>query len=106
MYSVRRKVVGCALAACVGLVPALIPVETLANDIERTEEPTAGEMMFDGVVVRPLMLGGTIIGAAIFVATLPFSIPAGGVSGAGRKLIAEPAGYTFTRPFGDFQERE
>ena len=65
------------------------------------EEPTGGTMLADAFMVRPFMLAGTIVGAATFIVTLPFSLLGGNVGEAGRTLVVEPAAYTFVRPLGD-----
>jgi hypothetical protein len=66
------------------------------------ESPTAGTMLADTVMVRPLMLVGTVVGVVAFVVTLPFSALGGNVGEAGRILVVEPAKYTFIRPLGEF----
>jgi hypothetical protein len=65
-------------------------------------EPTAGGMIIDGLVVRPLGLVATILGSVAFVVTLPFSALGGNVDEAREKLVAEPAAYTFRRCLGCF----
>ena len=40
------------------------------------------------------------VGTAVFVVTLPFSIPTKSVDKAAQKLIVDPARYTFVRPLG------
>jgi hypothetical protein len=62
--------------------------------------PTAEEMAFDGLFVRPVSLAGTLAGTVIYVATLPFSALSGNAQQAAERLIVEPAQYTFTRGFG------
>ena len=64
--------------------------------------PTAGTMLADTVMVRPLMLVGTAVGVVAFVITLPFSALGGNVGEAGNTLVVEPAKYTFIRPLGQF----
>ena len=66
------------------------------------EAPTAGTMLADTVMVRPLMLIGTAVGVVAFVITLPFSALGGNVGEAGQTLVVEPAKYTFIRPLGEF----
>ena len=65
------------------------------------EEPTAGEMLADTVLVRPPMILATLAGVVVFVVTLPFSALGGNVDEAGKTLVIEPAEYTFLRPLGD-----
>ena len=63
--------------------------------------PSAGAMAVDILVLRPLSLVGTVLGTAVFVAGLPFEAIAGDVSDPARRLVAEPAAFTFTRPLGE-----
>ena len=63
-------------------------------------KPSADAMILDGLVYRPLSLAGTIIGAGIFVVTLPFSLAGGNVEQAGETLVMDPARFTFTRCLG------
>jgi hypothetical protein len=66
-----------------------------------SEQPTMGEMLVDGVVVRPLGLGATVVGIATWIVTLPFSALGGNVGEATQTLIVDPAAFTFTRPLGE-----
>jgi hypothetical protein len=69
---------------------------------QEAEAPTAGTMLADTVMVRPLTLVGTAVGAVAFVVTLPFSALGGNVGEAGRILVVDPAKYAFVRPLGVF----
>jgi hypothetical protein len=69
---------------------------------EYTQPATAGTMLADTVLVRPLTLVGTAVGVVTFVVTLPFSALGGNVGEAGENLVLEPAKYTFVRPLGVF----
>ncbi len=59
-------------------------------------------MIIDGLVVRPISLVATAVGAVAFVITLPFSALGGNVEEAGEKLVVRPAAYTFSRCLGCF----
>jgi hypothetical protein len=63
-------------------------------------EPSAAVVVADGLIARPLGLGTTIGGTALFLVTLPFSIPAGSVNESAQGMIVRPGGYTFIRPMG------
>lgn len=63
---------------------------------------TTEEMVADAILVRPLGLVAIILGAGIFVISLPFSLLGRNVSEAGSKLVVEPATFTFVRPLGEF----
>ncbi len=64
------------------------------------------DQVFDATVdillVRPMSLAATVVGTAVFVVSLPFSIPSQSVGPTARALVAEPFNFTFTRPIGDF----
>jgi hypothetical protein len=58
-------------------------------------------MAADIVLLRPLGLAGTVLGTALFVVGLPFEAIAGDISGPAKRLVVQPAKFTFTRPLGD-----
>ncbi len=64
------------------------------------------DMVMDAVVMRPLGLVATLVGAVLTVVALPFTIPSGSVESSARELIIKPAEYTFTRPLGDFSDSD
>ena len=64
------------------------------------DEPSAGEMVADVVVARPIGLLATIGGAAAFVVSLPFSALGGNVPQAADALVVGPAKATFVRCLG------
>jgi hypothetical protein len=66
----------------------------------RTEDVSAETIIVDGLLLRPGGLVATVVGTAVFVVTLPFSIPTKSVDKAAQKLIVDPAKYTFVRPLG------
>jgi|APFre7841882654_1041346.scaffolds.fasta_scaffold15004_4 hypothetical protein len=56
----------------------------------------------DILLVRPVSLAATVVGMAVFIVSLPFSIPSQSVGSTAKTLVAEPFNYTFTRPIGEF----
>ena len=66
----------------------------------RTAQPGAGAMFIDAVLVRPLGVVATALGAVTWVVSLPFSALGGNVGEAADMLIKAPAVYTFKRPLG------
>ena len=60
------------------------------------------QVVTDVLLARPLGLAATIVGAAVFVISLPFSVPTGSVGTVADALVTSPARYTFVRPIGDF----
>jgi hypothetical protein len=59
-------------------------------------------MVVDLLLVRPVMVATTVVGAALYVISLPFSLPGGNAAQAGQRLVVEPAQFTFSRPLGEF----
>lgn len=62
------------------------------------------EVAADALVVRPLGLAATAVGAAIFVVALPFAAISGDVDRTGQVLVGKPARFTFRRRLGDFEQ--
>lgn len=95
-YPLRRLIAGLAAAAIAATTTAAPPAD----------EPITGDkgsdMLIDLVVMRPIGLVTTVIGAAAFVVALPFTVPTGSVEESARMMVGKPAEYTFNRPLGDF----
>jgi hypothetical protein len=89
-----------ALRAASLAVLLLLPQMSLAQDAIGQEDPSALAMVTDAVLVRPMGLVFTVIGAAVFVVTLPFSALGGNVGQAGNTLVAGPFRTTFDRCLG------
>jgi hypothetical protein len=70
--------------------------------ISAAEPDKGGGAALDVLVARPLCLGATVLGSALFVASLPFSIPAKSVKRSADALVVQPGRATFKRPIGDF----
>jgi len=94
---------------CLVLIFAVAPVlaahgqtsdEASTPQTERSS--SAGLMLVDGLIVRPIGIVAIAVGLVGTVITLPFSVPSGNVNAVGQKLIGEPFAYTFTRPLGVF----
>jgi hypothetical protein len=68
---------------------------------ESDNTPSSGAIAADIVLLRPLGLVGTVLGTALFVAGLPFEAMSGDISGPAKRLVGQPAKFTFTRPLGE-----
>ena len=88
------------MAICLLVTWSLAYAETKSTSNALLEEPSGEGMMVDLVVLRPFGLAATALGTAVFIASLPFTLPTLSVKQAAKKLIAEPAKYTFARPLG------
>jgi len=71
---------------------------------ETLEAPdSAGMMLMDAFLLRPLGLAATVLGTAAFILTLPFSLPTHSADDAAEALVVKPAKYTFARPLGEVE---
>lgn len=86
------------LSATLLAMMLLTPSVSAAKNAE--EAPTAGAMAVDAVVARPLLLVTTIVGAGLYVVSLPFSLLGGNAADAGNALVVGPAKSTFVRCLG------
>lgn len=57
----------------------------------------------DLAISRPFGIVATVIGGAVFIAALPFSLPSGSVKNTADTLVGEPFRFTFKRPLGDYR---
>lgn len=78
------------------------PCAVSADDAGSVSGDKGTDMLVDAVVVRPVGLIGTVLGAVVTVITLPFTLPSGSADEAAQYWIVAPAEYTFNRPLGDF----
>ncbi|WP_433768488.1 multidrug transporter [Pseudomonas putida] len=62
--------------------------------------PPAYAMIGDLLIARPLLVVATVIGAGVFVVSLPFTAMGGGVGDAGQALVVDPAKAAFVRCLG------
>ena len=64
------------------------------------QNPPAYAMIGDLLIARPLLVVATVIGAGVFVVSLPFTAMGGGVGDAGQALVVDPAKAAFVRCLG------
>jgi hypothetical protein len=62
--------------------------------------PSSAVVAADAIIGRPLGLATTIGGAAVFLVTLPVSLPSESTAEAAWGLVGRPGGWTFVRPLG------
>lgn len=79
----------------------------LATSLVHAQEPqseitdgSGGAIIIDALFLRPAGFIGTVLGTVAFVVTLPFSAPTHSSDNAAKKLVVEPAKFTFARPLG------
>ena len=92
---------GVLAISSLAFAPAALAVRnnTMPYDLV-SAEPTAGEMMADALMVRPVMALGTVATTAVFLVSLPFSLLGGNAGDAADKLVVEPFKRTFLHPLG------
>ncbi len=73
---------------------------TVSGVGEVEENPSALAMTGDLLIVRPVMFTMTVVGAALWLVSLPFSAAGGNAKQAGKTLVATPATHTFMRCLG------
>ena len=70
------------------------------------ESGSAEAMVADVIIARPIGLVSTVVGSAVYVVSLPFSLLGGNEPQAREKLVKEPGAFTFKRPLGEFRSLE
>lgn len=101
MHKMANKLGALMLVMVLSVPGGVVRNAAAASGMYESGGPSAGAMIVDGLVARPLGIAATVIGVAAFVVTLPFSALGGNVEEAQRSLIEEPANFTFARPLGD-----
>lgn len=86
-------------AAVVVALAVAVPVQAYNNEVIDAA-PSAEAMALDLLIVRPLCVVGTVTGVVIFVLALPVNLITFNFADPARRLIVEPAQYTFTRDLG------
>ncbi|WP_372994139.1 hypothetical protein [Marinobacter sp.] len=82
------------VAAC------LLAFSSLGHAQAVDETPSALAMTGDAIFVRPALLATTIVGSAVYLVSLPFSLLGGNADEAGEVLVMGPAKATFVRCLG------
>ena len=100
MKSLIATTLALVLLVTTSLASAEIPY---ATDDKAADVP-AEAIIADALVLRPLGLAATVVGTAVFVVSLPFSLLTKRVDKAAQKLVVDPAKYTFTRPLGQLSD--
>jgi len=65
-------------------------------------DPIADEWnMMDLLIARPMGIAAGIVGTAVFIVSLPFTIPTGSLEDAAKMFVVEPFKFSFVRKFPD-----
>jgi len=99
MKGTLGKLLSVLLVVLLAVSFAVTPVLAVEGP-EGPQHRGADAMLLDAFFLRPLGLVSLVGGTALFIVTLPFSIPGGNTQKAANRLIADPAEYTFSRPLG------
>lgn len=88
------------LAVAVVLVAGSVPAGLAGDFFEPGQKPSSEAVAYDAVVGRPVGLAAIGLGAALFVATLPGTLPARQVKQANQAFLKNPSQWTLKRPLG------
>lgn len=95
---IQRRV-ACLLTVTLTLTAGLASAADNDNDMTY-RNVTADAAAADLLVARPGGLVATVLGTAVFIVGLPFTLINGSTEQAAQALVVEPAQYTFARPLG------
>lgn len=93
MQSLTRRLLVASLAT-------ILMAPQLGYSQEVEEDPSALAMAGDLIIARPVGLVATVVGSALYVISLPFSLAGGNAKQAGKTLVVEPVMTTFVRCLG------
>ena len=100
MRKIAKKTMVFLLIATLVFIP--FGASVLAGGQTLDMERSASAMAADLIIVRPLGIVATVLGGAVFIVSLPFSVLGHNTKEASQKLLKDPAKFTFKRPLGDF----
>ena len=102
MKNSRSKLITYVMAFVLAFGSLSISTSASAAEYEAfNTKPRTGDILLDLLVMRPVMMVATVVGAATFLVSLPFSTLGGNVDESANTLVKEPIQYTFYRPLGD-----
>ena len=92
----KRLFVMLMVVGIIGMVHSLSWGQAVWNNPIADEFNTA-----DLFLARPASVAAGIVGTGLFVLSLPFTIPTGGVEASADMFITKPFQWAFERPFPD-----
>ena len=98
MRTIRNTALKYTLATALSL--SCLAFAGTATSTEYDQADPSPYIMFWDLVSRPMTAAATVVGGAVWVVSLPFSLIGGNAGEAGEALVAEPFNYTFARPLG------
>jgi hypothetical protein len=97
----KRVITAVALASMMSVSMAACATDVMENGSGTvSSRPSVWAMGIDAGLVRPVGVAATVIGAGIFVVTLPFSLLGGNMKESAETLVVAPAKMTFLRCLG------
>jgi len=99
----RRPIRFIAHAAACAALAFCAAASAYDPSMEPDDAPSGEAMTIDLIIMRPLGLASTLIGTAVFIVALPINALTLNFSDPARRLILEPAKYTFVRELGDLE---
>lgn len=90
------------LCASVSLAAEIDPYTGLPE--VTSEEPQAEDILLDVALIRPVSFLGFLVGSVCWIVAAPLAAIADGSDGyetVTKKLVMEPAAYTFSRTVGE-----
>ncbi len=88
----------------VSFVLLVVGVITFSLNIEgsaQIKSPDDEIPMMDILIARPMGVAAGIVGTALFVVTLPFTVPTSSVDRSAKMFITDPFHFSFCRKFPD-----
>ena len=108
MRSICTKIMAYTLTAVLCSTGLMLSGPAGASEYDRdyldSDGPHGADMLGDLVIVRPATAGVTVIGTAIWIVSLPFTLLGGNSGEAWDEMVAEPFVYTFSRPLGHMEQ--
>jgi ABC-type sugar transport system permease subunit len=90
------------LLVVVVLVTPFASIGFAAGVEEDVKEVTAGSMIADTLIVRPVAIAACIVGSAFFIVSAPFAAAGDNIEASQEALVKKPFEFAFKRPLGDF----
>lgn len=94
----KKKIAAFLVLACMLCIGIGAPA--LAQESDSDSDISVVSIVGDFFILRPLGIATQILGASLFVITYPVSATMGNTDAVGKKLIDDPAKFTWGRPLG------
>jgi hypothetical protein len=92
----KRVILAVICALCLSLAAPVWAQDPFVRQAD------GGAMTADLLLGRPLGIVSSLVGTAVWIVALPFTIPSQSYEQAVDPLMQRPVDYTFKRPLGEF----